>query len=59
MKAGELIKILEQFDPNRRVVVDVWYGFSEPEVKVVSDDHFLKGLATEEEQDFILISKKR
>lgn len=59
MKAGELIKILQQFDPERRVVVDVWYGFSEPDVKLVSDDHFLEGLATEEEKDFILITKKR
>ena len=59
MKVGELIKILQQFNPERRVVVDVWYGFSEPSVKKVSDDHFLNGLATQEEQDFILISKAR
>ena len=59
MTAGELIQILGQFSPDRRVVVDVRYGISEPKVMTVGEESFLDGLSTEEEKEFILITSRR
>ena len=61
MKAGELIKILSQFNGEQEVVVETksGYDFGNIEVKRIRDDRFLSGLATAEEQDNILISVKR
>ena len=61
MKAGELIAILSQFGRDEQVVVETksGYDFGNIEVKRIRDDRFLSGLATEQEQDNILIAVKR
>ena len=61
MKAGELIKILSQFNRDEEVVVETKYGydFGDIEVKRIRDDKFISGLATDQEQNYILIAVKR
>ena len=61
MKAGELIAILSQFGRDEQVVVETksGYDFGNIEVKRIRDGRFLSGLATEQEQDNILIAVKR
>ena len=61
MKAGELINILSRFCRDEEVVVETksGYDFGNIEVKRVRDDKFLSGLATDQEQNYILIAVKR
>ena len=61
MKAGELIKFLSQFGRDEEVVVETksGYDFGNIEVKRLRDDKFLSGLATDQEQNYILITVKR
>lgn len=57
MKVGQLISILKQFDPNKRVVMEFGVQILEPEAVPFKDDGYFRNYTTRADFGDIVIRR--